>query len=59
MAKLNSTNELKTLRDQLKNETFKPDTLRARVCCGTACTATGAHKLIDRFKKESAGSGVD
>ncbi|GBD97105.1 MAG TPA: NADH-quinone oxidoreductase subunit F [Nitrospirae bacterium] len=59
MAKLNNVNELKQLRESLKNETFKPDTLRARVCCGTACTATGAHKVIDRFEKEAADSGVD
>ncbi|GBE04050.1 NADP-reducing hydrogenase subunit HndC [bacterium BMS3Abin09] len=59
MAKLNSANELNELKAKLKEETFKPDTLRARVCCGTACTATGAHKLIDRFEKESAKSGVE
>jgi NADH-quinone oxidoreductase subunit F/NADP-reducing hydrogenase subunit HndC len=59
MAKLNNVNELEVLRESLQEETFKPDALRARVCCGTACTATGAHKLIDRFRKESASSGVD
>jgi NADH-quinone oxidoreductase subunit F/NADP-reducing hydrogenase subunit HndC len=59
MAKLNNVDELKLLRESLKEETFKPDALRARVCCGTACTATGAYKLIDRFQKESATSGVD
>ncbi|HDH05325.1 MAG TPA: CBS domain-containing protein [Nitrospirae bacterium] len=59
MAKLNNANELKKLRETLKKETFKPDTLRARVCCGTACTATGAHKVIDRFQKEAVDSGVD
>jgi NADH-quinone oxidoreductase subunit F/NADP-reducing hydrogenase subunit HndC len=59
MAKLSSPDKLQELREKLEKETFKPDMLRARVCCGTACTATGAHKLIDRFEKESAGSGVD
>jgi len=59
MAKLNSPDELNELRQKLAKETFRPDTLRARICCGTACTATGAHKLIDKFEKESAGSGVD
>lgn len=59
MAKLNSANELRELSEKLKNETFKPDALRARVCCGTACTATGAHKVIDSFKKEAAKTGVD
>jgi NADH-quinone oxidoreductase subunit F/NADP-reducing hydrogenase subunit HndC len=59
MAKLNNPDELRELRQKLAKETFKPDALRARVCCGTACTATGAHKLIDRFKKESGAGGVD
>ncbi len=59
MAKLNSASELKELKEKLKKETFRPDTLRARVCCGTACTATGAHKLIDRFEKEAANTGAD
>lgn len=59
MAKLNSVSELKELQEKLKADTFKSDTLRARVCCGTACTATGAHKLIDRFEKEAVNSGVE
>jgi NADH-quinone oxidoreductase subunit F/NADP-reducing hydrogenase subunit HndC len=59
MAKLNSPNELKEYREKLKESTFKSDTLRARVCCGTACTATGAHKVIDSFQKEAADSGVE
>ncbi|MBC8412136.1 SLBB domain-containing protein, partial [bacterium] len=59
MAKLNSTEELKQYRDRIKETTFKPDTLRARVCCGTACTATGAESVIDAFQKESAESGIE
>lgn len=59
MAKLNSANELKEVSEKLKGETFKPNALRARVCCGTACTATGAHKVIDSFKKEAASTGLD
>ncbi len=59
MAKLNSVNELNKLQEKLKKDTFNPDTLRARICCGTACTATGAHKLIDTFKKESDAAGAD
>ncbi len=59
MNKLNSTSELHALRQKLSQETFKPDTLRARVCCGTACTATGSHQVIDAFKKEIASTGVD
>jgi len=59
MSKLNSVSELNELIERLRKETFKPDMLRARVCCGTACTATGAHKVIDAFQKETAQSGVD
>jgi NADH-quinone oxidoreductase subunit F/NADP-reducing hydrogenase subunit HndC len=59
MAKLKNANELRELRLKLAQEIFKPDALRARVCCGTACTATGAYKVIDEFKKESANSGID
>lgn len=59
MAKLNSVNELNELQEKLKKDTFNPDTLRARICCGTACNATGAHKLIDTFKKESDAAGAD
>jgi len=59
MGKLNSVNELKELREKLEKETFRPDALRARVCCGTACTATGAHKVIDSFENEAANSGVE
>ena len=59
MAKLNSAKELNELREKLKKVTFKPDALRARVCCGTACNATGAHKVIDSFNKEAANSGVE
>jgi len=59
MAQLNNTKELKELRQKLGKETFKPDALRARVCCGTACTATGAHSVIDSFNKEAAESGVE
>lgn len=59
MSKLNGTNDLKAYREKLKDKTFNPDAFRARVCCGTACTATGAHKVIDEFHKEAANSGVE
>lgn len=59
MAKLSSVKEFRELQAKLKESTFKPDALRARVCCGTACTATGAHKLIDRFEKEAAQTGTE
>ncbi|MEK7308037.1 MAG: (2Fe-2S) ferredoxin domain-containing protein, partial [Nitrospirota bacterium] len=59
MKKLDSIGKLSELREALSKETFKPDTLRARVCCGTACTATGSYKVIDAFQQESSKSGVE
>jgi NADH-quinone oxidoreductase subunit F/NADP-reducing hydrogenase subunit HndC len=59
MAKLKSIDDLKKLRESLKDSTFKPDALRAKVCCGTACTATGANKVIKSFEKEAADRGLD
>lgn len=58
MVKLNSISELKELRQTLEKETFKPNVLRARVCCGTGCTATGAFKVIDAFKNEASNRGI-
>ncbi len=59
MKKIRDIDELKNLRQTLEKETFKPGTLRARVCCGTACTATGAHKVIESFQHESSDRGVE
>ncbi len=59
MKRLNGISELKELRQRLEKETFKPDILRARVCCGTACTATGGYKVIDAFKREASNRGVE
>ncbi len=59
MEKIRNIDELKNLRQTLEKETFKPDTLRARICCGTACTATGAHKVIESFEQESSDRGVE
>jgi NADH-quinone oxidoreductase subunit F/NADP-reducing hydrogenase subunit HndC len=59
MKKLNSIDELKELRQTLEREMFKPDVLRARVCCGTACSATGSYSVIDAFKREASERGVD
>jgi NADH-quinone oxidoreductase subunit F/NADP-reducing hydrogenase subunit HndC len=59
MKKMQSIDELKNLRKKLAKETFQPDQLRARVCCGTACTATGSQKVIDAFNQEASGRGVN
>jgi NADH-quinone oxidoreductase subunit F/NADP-reducing hydrogenase subunit HndC len=59
MKRLSSFEDLKTLRESLKETTERPDTLRARVCCGTACTATGSSGIIESFEKEASMSNVD
>ena len=59
MKKLNNVGELAELRKKLEQETFKKDALRLRACCGTACTATGAYKVIDAFEKEAEEKGLD
>ncbi len=57
--RLGSLNELKDLRNKLQEETFRPGINRARVCCGTACLATGSKKIVKAFEEESARKGVD
>jgi len=59
MGRLNSIDELKKLREKLEKETFRPDVLRVRVCCGTACSATGSSKIIAEFQRESYRRGVE
>jgi NADH:ubiquinone oxidoreductase subunit F (NADH-binding)/CBS domain-containing protein/(2Fe-2S) ferredoxin/Pyruvate/2-oxoacid:ferredoxin oxidoreductase delta subunit len=57
MERLKDVQALKNLRLLLKEETFKADTPRARVCCGTACMASGAKKVIEGIEKESSERG--
>ena len=59
MERLTSTDALKSLREKLADETFRPDVNRVRMCCGTACTATGAYKVIDSLMEESESRGVE
>jgi NADH-quinone oxidoreductase subunit F/NADP-reducing hydrogenase subunit HndC len=59
MERLTNVDALKSLREQLEKETFRPDANRVRMCCGTACTATGAFKVIDSLMEESESRGVE
>jgi NADH-quinone oxidoreductase subunit F/NADP-reducing hydrogenase subunit HndC len=59
MERLTNTDALKSLREKLEEETFRPDVNRVRMCCGTACTATGAFKVIDSLREESESRGVE
>jgi NADH:ubiquinone oxidoreductase subunit F (NADH-binding)/(2Fe-2S) ferredoxin len=57
--RLNNVAELATLRTRLQNERKEKDTHRVRVCCGTACQASGSHKLVKKFEEEAAAKQVD
>jgi len=59
MARLKNIEDLKNLRLLLKDETFKEDKERIRVCTGTACMASGAKKVVDNLEKSAADKGVD
>lgn len=59
MDRLNSIDDLKRLSERLVSETFLPDKDRVRVCCGTACTASGSKKVIEAINDEATKKGVD
>lgn len=59
MEKLNSIDDFKSLRERLATEVFEPGKPRTRVCCGTACTATGSHKVIKAMEEEAKAKGID
>ncbi len=58
MKRLESINELTELRNSLKRDMAK-DRYRIKLCCGTACRATGSLKVLESLKKEVALSGKD
>jgi NADH-quinone oxidoreductase subunit F/NADP-reducing hydrogenase subunit HndC len=55
--KLKSMEELNNLKLLLKDDLFQQDTQRIRACCGTACVATGAEKVIKNIEAESSKKG--
>ena len=57
--RLENVKELDALRLKLKKEHAESDAHRVRVCCGTACQATGSLKLIDQFEKEASQKQVE
>ncbi len=59
MEKLKNIQDLKNLRSLLSRETFKPDKDRVRICCGTACTATGSGDVVRVFEEDIAKKGLD
>lgn len=59
MEKLSNIESLGDLRARLKEETFRADVPRVRACCGSACMASGAAKVIESLEKEAAARGVN
>ena len=56
--RLENAKELRALREKLKKEHLEYAGHRVRVCCGTACQATGSGKLIKQFEEEAAKKQV-
>jgi (2Fe-2S) ferredoxin len=52
--RLENVKDLAALRERLKKEHQESDAHRVRVCCGTACQATGSLKLVKKFEEEAA-----
>ncbi len=59
MEKLKTVEDLKNLRTRLTEETFRPEVPRIRLCSGTACTATGTHKVVSAIEEEAGKRGVE
>jgi len=59
MERLKSIDDLKKLGDRLKDETFRPEIPRVRVCSGTACTATGTLKVLSAMEEEAGKRGIN
>jgi NADH-quinone oxidoreductase subunit F/NADP-reducing hydrogenase subunit HndC len=51
--RIENVSDLDALRQKLLQEHRASDAHRVRVCCGTACQATGSLKLIEQFEKEA------
>jgi len=50
MERLKNLDDLKNLRLLLKEEIFRPDMHRVKVCTGTACLASGSRKVVEEFE---------
>jgi NADH:ubiquinone oxidoreductase subunit F (NADH-binding)/(2Fe-2S) ferredoxin len=59
LSRLNSVQDLDALRAKLKKERSEKQTHRVRVCCGTACQASGSNKLVKKFEEEAKAKGVE
>jgi len=59
MERLHTIEDLKKLRKQLVEETFRPEVPRVRLCSGTACTATGTNKVVAAIEEEAGSRGIE
>jgi NADH-quinone oxidoreductase subunit F/NADP-reducing hydrogenase subunit HndC len=59
MERLTSIASLKNLRSLLSRETFNPEKDRVRICCGTACTASGSRDVVRVLEEEIAKKGLE
>jgi NADH-quinone oxidoreductase subunit F/NADP-reducing hydrogenase subunit HndC len=59
MERLHTIADLRKLRKQLTEETFRPEVPRIRLCSGTACTATGTNKVVAAIEEESGKRGLE
>jgi NADH:ubiquinone oxidoreductase subunit F (NADH-binding)/CBS domain-containing protein/(2Fe-2S) ferredoxin/NAD-dependent dihydropyrimidine dehydrogenase PreA subunit len=59
MERLKSIKELKNLRPLLVEEVFRADKERVRICCGTACTATGSSNVVKVLEEQIAKKDLD
>jgi NADH-quinone oxidoreductase subunit F/NADP-reducing hydrogenase subunit HndC len=56
--RLENVQDLAALRASLLKERGESDAHRVRVCCGTACQATGSKKVVKKFEEEAAAKNV-
>ncbi|MDH5203259.1 MAG: NAD(P)H-dependent oxidoreductase subunit E, partial [Nitrospirota bacterium] len=59
MERLKNIKDLKDLRSVLSRDIFRPDKDRVRICCGTACTATGSRDIVRVFEDEISKKGME
>jgi len=58
--RFDNINELKAFRERRIKEGFmSPDKKRIHICCGTACSATGAKDIVKEFEKETSKRNLD
>jgi NADH:ubiquinone oxidoreductase subunit F (NADH-binding)/CBS domain-containing protein/(2Fe-2S) ferredoxin/NAD-dependent dihydropyrimidine dehydrogenase PreA subunit len=59
MDRLKSIDDLKNLRLLVSRETFRQDRNRVRICCGTACTASGSRDVVKVLEEDITKNGLD